>query len=361
MKKTTLYNTHLNLNAKMTPFGGYEMPVQYSGVTKEHLAVRKGVGVFDVSHMGEFMVSGPKAFGLLQYICSNNISKITIGKAQYNYFPNEKGGIVDDLIVYRLEEEKYLLVVNASNIEKDWKWVQKHNVDFGAVVEDQSEETALLAIQGPKAIEAMQQLTSAPLTELPYYSHTTATFAGCENTLIATTGYTGAGGIEIYLPSSKAPEVWDAIMKAGADFDILPAGLAARDTLRLEMGYCLYGNEINDNTSPLAAGLNWVTKLDTGTYNTDHLINQKKDGTPEKLVGFVLKNRGIPRAGYSIVNQNSEFIGAVTSGTQSPILSQGIGLGYVSSNYAKPGTQIAIQIRDKESHAEVVKLPFIKN
>lgn len=361
MKKTTLYNTHLNLNAKMTPFGGYEMPVQYSGVTKEHLAVRKGVGVFDVSHMGEFMVSGPKAFELLQYICSNDISKISIGKAQYNYFPNETGGIVDDLIVYRLEEEKYLLVVNASNIEKDWKWVQKHNVDFGAVVEDQSEETALLAIQGPKAIEAMQQLTSAPLTELPYYSHTTATFAGCENTLIATTGYTGAGGLEIYLPSSKAPEVWDAIMKAGADFDILPAGLAARDTLRLEMGYCLYGNEINDTTSPLAAGLNWVTKLDTGTYNADHLINQKKEGTPEKLVGFVLKNRGIPRAGYSIVNQNSERIGAVTSGTQSPILSQGIGLGYVSSNYAKPGTQIAIQIRDKESLAEVVKLPFIKN
>jgi aminomethyltransferase len=361
MKKTTLYNTHLNLNAKMTPFGGYEMPVQYSGVTKEHLAVRKGVGVFDVSHMGEFMVSGPKAFDLLQYICSNDISKISIGKAQYNYFPNETGGIVDDLIVYRLEEEKYLLVVNASNIEKDWKWVQKHNVDFGAVVEDQSEETALLAIQGPKAIEAMQQLTSAPLTELPYYSHTTATFAGCENTLIATTGYTGAGGLEIYLPSSKAPEVWDAIMKAGADFDILPAGLAARDTLRLEMGYCLYGNEINDTTSPLAAGLNWVTKLDTGTYNADHLINQKNEGTPEKLVGFVLKNRGIPRAGYSIVNQNSERIGAVTSGTQSPILSQGIGLGYVSSNYAKPGTQIAIQIRDKESLAEVVKLPFIKN
>ncbi|MDC0874663.1 glycine cleavage system aminomethyltransferase GcvT [Flavobacteriaceae bacterium] len=361
MKKTTLYNTHLNLNAKMTPFGGYEMPVQYSGVTKEHLAVRKGVGVFDVSHMGEFMVSGPKAFGLLQYICSNDISKISIGKAQYNYFPNETGGIVDDLIVYRLEEEKYLLVVNASNIEKDWKWVQKHNIDFGAVVEDQSEETALLAIQGPKAIEAMQQLTSAPLTELPYYSHTTATFAGCENTLIATTGYTGAGGLEIYLPSSKAPEVWDAIMKAGADFDILPAGLAARDTLRLEMGYYLYGNEINDTTSPLAAGLNWVTKLDTGTYNADHLINQKKEGTPEKLVGFVLKNRGIPRAGYSIVNQNSERIGAVTSGTQSPILSQGIGLGYVSSNYAKPGTQIAIQIRDKASLAEVVKLPFIKN
>lgn len=361
MKKTTLYNTHLNLNAKMTPFGGYEMPVQYSGVTKEHLAVRKGVGVFDVSHMGEFMVSGPKAFDLLQYICSNDISKISIGKAQYNYFPNETGGIVDDLIVYRLEEEKYLLVVNASNIEKDWKWVQKHNVDFGAVVEDQSEETALLAIQGPKAIEAMQQLTSAPLTELPFYSHTTATFAGCENTLIATTGYTGAGGLEIYLPSSKAPEVWDAIIKAGADFDILPAGLAARDTLRLEMGYCLYGNEINDTTSPLAAGLNWVTKLDTGTYNADHLINQKKEGTPEKLVGFVLKNRGIPRAGYSIVNQNSERIGAVTSGTQSPILSQGIGLGYVSSNYAKPGTQIAIQIRDKESLAEVVKLPFIKN
>ena len=361
MKKTTLYNTHLNLNAKMTPFGGYEMPVQYSGVTKEHLAVRKGVGVFDVSHMGEFMVSGRKAIDLLQYICSNDISKISIGKAQYNYFPNETGGIVDDLIVYRLEDEKYLLVVNASNIEKDWKWVQKHNVDFGAVLEDQSEETTLLAIQGPKAIEAMQQLTSAPLTELPYYSHTTATFAGCENTLIATTGYTGAGGLEIYLPSSKAPEVWGAITKAGADYDILPAGLAARDTLRLEMGYCLYGNEIDDTTSPLAAGLNWVTKLETGTYNAEHLINQKKVGTPEKLVGFVLKNRGIPRAGYSIVNLKSECIGTVTSGTQSPLLSQGIGLGYVSSNYAKPGTQIAIQIRGKESHAEVVKLPFIKN
>ena len=362
IKKTSLYKLHQDSKAKFVEFAGYQMPIQYSeGIVEEHKFTRKHSGIFDVSHMGEFMVSGPKAFGLLQYICSNDISKISIGKAQYNYFPNETGGIVDDLIVYRLEEEKYLLVVNASNIEKDWKWVQKHNVDFGAIVEDQSEETALLAIQGPKAIEAMQQLTSAPLTELPFYSHTTATFAGCENTLIATTGYTGAGGLEIYLPSSKAPEVWDAIIKAGADFDILPAGLAARDTLRLEMGYCLYGNEINDTTSPLAAGLNWVTKLDTGTYNADHLINQKKEGTPVKLVGFVLKNRGIPRAGYSIVNQNSERIGAVTSGTQSPILSQGIGLGYVSSNYAKPGTQIAIQIRDKESLAEVVKLPFIKN
>ena len=360
MKKTTLYNTHLALNAKMTPFGGYEMPVQYIGVTKEHLAVRNSVGVFDVSHMGEFLVSGAKAFDLLQYICSNDISKINIGKAQYNYFPNEKGGIVDDLIVYRLKETEYLLVVNASNIDKDWNWVEKHNSNFGALLENKSEETALLAIQGPKAIEAMQKLTSIPLAGLPYYAHTTATFAGCENTLIATTGYTGAGGIEIYFPANKAPEIWASIMKAGADYEITPAGLAARDTLRIEMGYCLYGNEINDNTSPLAAGLGWVTKLETGTFNSEILELQKKEGLSEKLVGFLLETRGIPRSGYEIVNREGKIIGTVTSGTQSPILSQGIGLGYVKLEYSKPGSEIAIRIRDKDCPAIIIKLPFIK-
>jgi len=360
MKKTTLYNTHLALNAKMTPFGGYEMPVQYIGVTKEHLAVRNSVGVFDVSHMGEFLVSGAKAFDLLQYICSNDISKINIGKAQYNYFPNEKGGIVDDLIVYRLKETEYLLVVNASNIDKDWNWVEKHNSNFGALLENKSEETALLAIQGPKAIEAMQKLTSIALAELPYYAHTTATFAGCENTLIATTGYTGAGGIEIYFPANKAPEIWASIMKAGADYEITPAGLAARDTLRIEMGYCLYGNEINDNTSPLAAGLGWVTKLETGTFNSEILALQKKEGLSEKLVGFLLETRGIPRSGYEIVNREGKIIGTVTSGTQSPILSQGIGLGYVKLEYSKPGSEIAIRIRDKDCPAIIIKLPFIK-
>ena len=360
MKKTTLYNTHLALNAKMTPFGGYEMPVQYSGVTKEHLAVRSGVGVFDVSHMGEFLVSGAQALDLLQYICSNDISKITLGKAQYNYFPNETGGIVDDLIVYRLKETEYLLVVNASNIDKDWSWIEKHNAAFGARLENKSEETALLAIQGPKAIEAMQKLTSTNLVDLPFYAHTTASFAGCKNTLIATNGYTGAGGIEIYFEANKAPEIWEAIMEAGSEFNIVPAGLAARDTLRLEMGYCLYGNEINDHTSPLAAGLGWVTKLETGTFNSEMLVLQKQQGVSERLIGFALETRGIPRSGYEIVNRLGETIGTVTSGTQSPVLSQGIGLGYVTENYAKPGTEIAIRIREKDCPAQVVKLPFIK-
>ena len=264
------------------------------------------------------------------------------------------------LIVYRLKETEYLLVVNASNIDKDWNWVEKHNSNFGALLENKSEETALLAIQGPKAIEAMQKLTSIPLAELPYYAHTTATFAGCENTLIATTGYTGAGGIEIYFPANKAPEIWASIMKAGADYEITPAGLAARDTLRIEMGYCLYGNEINDNTSPLAAGLGWVTKLETGTFNSEILALQKKEGLSEKLVGFLLETRGIPRSGYEIVNREGKIIGTVTSGTQSPILSQGIGLGYVKLEYSKPGSEIAIRIRDKDCPAIIIKLPFIK-
>ena len=284
MKKTTLYNTHLELNAKMTSFGGFEMPIQYSGVKKEHLTVRNNLGVFDVSHMGEFYVSGPNALPLLQYICSNDISKISVGKAQYNYFPNETGGIVDDLIIYRIEESSYLLVVNASNILKDWKWIQKHNTSFNAKIEDRSEITALLAIQGPKALEAMQKLTSSRLDELPYYAHTQGTFAGCENTLIATTGYTGAGGIEIYFPSEKAPLVWGAVLEAGESFGIAPIGLAARDTLRTEMGYCLYGNEINDTSSPIAAGLKWISKPEKGCINATQISSEISNGTAKKLI-----------------------------------------------------------------------------
>ena len=361
MKKTTLYNTHLALNAKMTPFGGFEMPVQYSGVTKEHLAVRERLGVFDVSHMGEFYVSGPNALGLLQYVCSNDISKLAVGKAQYNYFPNAEGGIVDDLIVYRLEEERYLLVVNASNIEKDWNWIQQQNQNFNAHIEDHSDATALLAIQGPKAMEAMQLLTNFPLESLPFYAHTTASFAGCEQVLIATTGYTGAGGIEIYFPATEAEKVWNAVLEAGAPYGIVPAGLAARDTLRTEMGYCLYGNEINDTTSPIAAGLGWVTRTETGFINSENIAQQKAEGTDQKLIGFLMDNRAIPRSGYTLVDVENNPIGTVTSGTQSPVLSQGIGLGYIDSNFAQPGTSIGVLIREKFCPAQVVKPPFIKS
>ena len=361
MKKTTLYDIHMELNAKMIAFGGYEMPIQYTSVTKEHLAVRNALGVFDVSHMGEFHISGPNACDLLQHICSNDISKILIGKAQYNYFPNEKGGIVDDLIVYRLKEFIYLLVVNASNITKDWDWINKYNNSFGAKLKNRSEETSLLAIQGPKAIEAMQQLTETDLASLSFYEHVTTRFAGCDNILIATTGYTGAGGIEIYLPAEKAPFIWKEIMTAGHGYGITPIGLAARDTLRLEMGYCLYGNEINDITSPISAGLGWISKTSTGSINATAIEEQKRTGTSQRLVGFKMDIKGrIPRAAYQIVDSNGDIIGNVTSGTQSPILSEGIGLGYVDMIFTKPDTQIGILIRGKICSAHIVKLPFIK-
>lgn len=361
MKKTTLYNTHLALNAKMTSFGGFEMPIQYTGVKKEHLTVRNNLGVFDVSHMGEFYVSGPNALKLLQHICSNDISKIKIGKAQYNYLPNETGGIVDDLIVYRLDESLYLLVVNASNISKDWEWILKHNSTFGAKLEDRSEETSLLAIQGPKALDAMQKLTSCRLDRLPYYAHISGIFAGSENTLIATTGYTGAGGIEIYFPSEKAPQVWEAVLEAGRVYGIAPIGLAARDTLRTEMGYCLYGNEINDISSPIAAGLKWISKPKTGCINATQISAEIKNGTAKKLVGFIMDSRAIPRSGHNLVDKSNKIIGHVTSGTQSPSLSKGIGLGYVDVDFSKVGTLIGVLIREKNCLAQVVKLPIIKS
>ena len=361
MKKTTLYNVHIALNAKMTIFGGFEMPIQYTGVKKEHLTVRNNLGVFDVSHMGEFYISGPNALPLLQYVCSNDISKISVGKAQYNYFPNEIGGIVDDLIVYRLEETLYLLVVNASNILKDWEWIQKQNNTFGAILEDRSAETALLAIQGPKALEAMQILTNTRLNELAKYAHTIDKFAGCENTLIATTGYTGAGGIEIYFPSQKAPLVWEAILEAGKAFNIAPIGLAARDTLRTEMGYCLYGNEINDTSSPIAAGLKWISKPEKGCINAAQISAEITNGTTRKLIGFHMESRAIPRSGHTLLDKENNIIGQVSSGTQSPTLSKGIGLGYLDANFAKPGTKISVLIREKNCPARVIKLPFIKS
>ena len=359
MKKTALYDIHLRLNAKMTSFGGYLMPVQYSSVKKEHLSVRNSLGVFDVSHMGEFFVSGKNALKLLQYICSNDISKIQVGKAQYNYFPNHEGGIIDDLIVYRLEENKFMLVVNASNIEKDWNWVKKNNKKFNSVIENHSDEIALLAIQGPKALKAMQSLTKFKLDSLPFYGHTNTLFAGCKNVTIATTGYTGAGGIEIYFNLKDSEKIWNAVMNAGKTFEILPAGLAARDTLRIEMAYCLYGNEIDENTSPISAGLGWISRPETKCVNHENIFLQKSKGTNKKLIGFIMEEKAIPRNGYQIVNKEKNVIGKVTSGTQSPSLSRGIGLGYVKNSYSNINTQFGIIIRNKICLARVTKTPFI--
>ena len=360
MKKTPFFEIHSRLGAKMSLFGGHQMPIQYRGVQEEHLAVRQNIGVFDVSHMGEFWVEGPNALDLLQYICSNDISKLIPGKAQYNYLPNEEGGVVDDLIVYQLNAKKYLLVVNASNIEKDWDHILKHNKKFNAGLEDVSKETALLAIQGPKAIMAMQSICDARIDLLSNYSHTTNTFAGVKNVMVATTGYTGAGGIEIYFDVAKAEKVWNGVMKAGADFGILPIGLAARDTLRLEMGYCLYGNEIDDNTSPISAGLRWVTKPHTGFLNASLLQKSIQEGTTEKIIGFKIDERGIPRSGYILFDSYQNPIGRVTSGTHSPSLNRGIGLGYVNTAFSKPGHKLYVQIREKLVPATVVKLPFVK-
>ena len=359
MKRTALYEKHRALGAKLVPFGGFEMPVQYAGVKQEHMTVRNHLGVFDVSHMGEFYVRGPQAASLLQHVCSNNIEAMPVGKAQYNYFPNGKGGVVDDLIVYRLEEDTYFLVVNASNIAKDWDWLQQQNTKFNAELEDCSATTSLLAIQGPKALEAMQTLTAIDLSAMPFYAHQTTTFAGVPNVLVATTGYTGAGGIEIYFDNNDADTLWEAVLEAGAAHHIVPIGLAARDTLRLEMGYCLYGNEIDDTTSPIAAGLGWVTKVPQLGIDKALLEQQKKEGTATKLVAFKLNDRGIPRTGYTIVDETGSPLGNVTSGTQSPILNQGIGLGYVARSHAKVGQQIGIRIREKNIAATVVKLPFI--
>lgn len=359
MKKTALYDKHVALGAKMVPFAGYEMPVQYTGVKEEHLKVRNGVGMFDVSHMGEFYVKGDKAVELLQKVTSNDVSKLTPGKIQYSCFPNGKGGIVDDLLVYCISEKEFLLVVNASNIEKDWNWIESHNT-MGAELVNESDAISLFAVQGPKAAEALQSLTDVALSEMPYYTFKTGKFAGIDNVLISATGYTGSGGFEVYMQNKDAEKVWDAIMEAGAKFDLKPIGLAARDTLRLEMGFCLYGNDIDDTTSPIESGLGWITKFTKDFIDKDVLLAQKENGTPRRLIGFTMIDRGIPRKDYRILDGNGNEIGVVTSGTQSPSLDQAIGMGYVKNDFKAPGTEIFIEVRNKSLKAEISKLPFYK-
>lgn len=345
----------------MVPFAGFNMPVQYEGVTAEHLTVRNGVGVFDVSHMGEFLVTGENALALIQKVTSNDASKLAIGDAQYSCFPNENGGIVDDLICYRIKENQYLLVVNASNIEKDWNWISKYNEEFGAKLRDLSDDYSLLAIQGPKAVEAMQSLSSLDLADIPFYKFKVGDFAGVEHVIISATGYTGSGGFEIYCKNDEVEQVWNKVFEAGEEFGIKPIGLAARDTLRTEMGYCLYGNDIDDTTSPIEAGLGWITKFTKEFVNHEALAKQKAEKPSRKLVAFELNERGIPRQGYDIVNVKGNKIGNVTSGTMSPSLSKGIGLGYVPLDSSKLGTEIFIQVRKKAIPATIVKLPFYKN
>lgn len=357
LKRTPLYDAHLRHGAKMVPFAGYEMPVQYAGLREEHAAVRKAAGLFDVSHMGEFHVRGKEALQLVQWISSNDASKLVDGKVQYSCMPNETGGIVDDLLVYRMAEEQYMLVVNASNMEKDWAWIQSQN-RFDASLEDASDETALLAVQGPRALTIVERLTAMNLRDMKYYTWQQGTVGGHADVLVSTTGYTGSGGCEIYLPNAIANDVWGQLLDAGAEDGLVPAGLGARDTLRLEMGFCLYGNDIDDNTSPLEAGLGWITKFAKPFVNHEALAAQKAAGVTRKLVGFELLERGIPRQGYPIADADGQAVGVVTSGTQSPSLDKAIGMGYVPTDMAVEGAELLVIIRSKQIPARVVQLPF---
>lgn len=359
MKQVPLNDVHVALGAKMVPFAGFNMPVQYEGVNIEHETVRNSVGVFDVSHMGLFKISGDKALDLIQRVTSNDASVLVPGKAQYSYLPNDKGGIVDDIITYKVSDTEYLMVVNASNIDKDFKWISSQN-SMNAAFENLSDQYSLLAIQGPKANEAMQSLTNVDLANLKFYTFEVGAFAGKENVIVSATGYTGSGGIEIYAKNEDIVHIWNEVLKAGEQFGIKPIGLAARDTLRLEMGYCLYGNEINDTTSPIAAGLGWVTKFTKDFVNSENIKADKENGVATKLIGFELIDRGIPRHDYEIVDAAGNVIGHVTSGTQSPSLNKGVGMGYVNKEFAKEGTEIFIRIRKNDVKAQVVKTPFYK-
>jgi aminomethyltransferase len=362
MKKTVFNSKHKERGARMVEFAGFEMPLEYQGVTAEHLIVRNGAGVFDVSHMGEFWVKGPNALALLQKTTTNDVSVLSPGKAQYTCFPNGRGGIVDDLIVYQFEKEKYMLVVNAANIEKDWNWINAQN-SMGAELENASDEISQLAVQGPYATRVLQKLTRIRLDAIDSYTFVTGTIAGVSDVIISATGYTGSGGFELYLHNAEALPVWDAIFEAGKEQDIQPVGLAARDTLRLEMGYCLYGNDIDDTTSPIEAGLGWITKFREGKDFIDRslLFQQKNAGVTRKLVGFEMIDRGIPRHLYRITDEKGTGIGEVTSGTMSPSLKKGIGMGYVQTAYAQPGSVFYIPVREKLLKAQVVKMPFYKN
>lgn len=357
-KHIPLNDLHVKLGGKMVPFAGYNMPVRYSSDIEEHMTVRNGAGVFDVSHMGEFTIKGPQALDLIQRVTSNDASKLANGQAQYSCLPNENGGIVDDLIVYKIKDDDYLLVVNASNIEKDWNWISQFNTK-GAEMKNISDDTCLFAVQGPKATAILQKLTKTDLKSIPYYHFVLGEFSGVPNVILSNTGYTGAGGFEIYVSQSSALKIWDDIFKAGSDAGIKPIGLGARDTLRLEMGFCLYGNDIDDTTSPLEAGLGWITKFSKDFTNSANLKKQKEQGVKKKLVGFKMIDRGIPRHDYAIKDSQGNVIGKVTSGTISPVLNTGIGMGYVTSGHASPGSEIFIDVRGKNLKASVQKPPFI--
>lgn len=360
MKNIALTEKHIELGAKMSEFAGYNMPIVYSSINEEHHTVRESVGVFDVSHMGEFILKGPKALDLIQLVTSNDASKLSPEKAQYSCLPNETGGIVDDLLIYRLDEETYMLVVNASNIQKDWEWIQKHNT-FGVEMHNTSDKTTLLAVQGPKAADTLQKLTDVDLDEVSFYNFKKGTFAGKENVLISATGYTGSGGFELYFENGHATEIWDKIFDAGAEFNIKPIGLAARDTLRLEMGFCLYGNDIDDTTSPIEAGLGWITKFTKDFVGKELAEKKKTQGVEKKLVGFEMIDRGIPRKDYLIKDASGKEIGRVTSGTQSPSLGKAIGMGYVTKEMSANDTEIYVEVRNKLLKAFVTKPPFYKN
>ncbi len=363
MKNTAFTKMHEAMGAKMVPFAGYYMPVQYEGLNIEHEHVRTKLGVFDVSHMGEVYVKGPKAFNFVQYITSNDVAALYDGKVQYSCFPNGKGGIVDDLLVYRISEDVYLLVINAANVDKDWAWIKKQNEKFGADISNVSDNVSQLAIQGPLALKAMQKLTDTVVVDMEYYTHKTITFAGIPNVLFSTTGYTGSGGCEIYFPNEVAETIWKAVFEAGKEFDIKPIGLGARDTLRLEMGFCLYGNDIDDTTSPIEAGLGWITKFtDSKDFiDKEYMLAQKQNGISRKLVGFEMIDKGIPRHEYEITDANGNSIGVVTSGTQGPSIKKAVGMGYVKPEFSKSGTEIYIKIREKLIKAVVAKIPFYKD
>ncbi len=361
MKTTALNKVHKELGAKMLPFAGFEMPIQYEGVNAEHETVRNNVGVFDVSHMGNFFVEGPEALDFLQYITSNDVAKLRPGKVQYSCFPNETGGIVDDLLVYQLGDNKYMLVVNGANLEKDWNWINKYASNYDVQLKNLSDQYSILAVQGPNSPELLQRIAgdSADLKNLKFYTWTTADLAGHKDILVSATGYTGEKGYEIYVDNKYVQDIWEELFKQGEDLGIKPIGLGARDTLRLEKGYCLYGNDIDDTTSPIEAGLGWITKFTKDFVNAENLKKQKEEGVKRKLVGFKLKDKGIARHGYDIVNEKGDKIGVVTSGTMSPTLKEAIGMGYVPKEYSKPGNEIFIQIRKKQIPAEIVKLPFV--
>jgi aminomethyltransferase len=360
MKNTAFKHIHEGLGAKMVPFAGFYMPVQYEGLIAEHLNVRENVGVFDVSHMGEFFVSGPNAFDLVQFITSNDVSKLEDGGIQYSCMPNNDGGIVDDLLVYRINDQKYMLVVNGANLDKDWAWVSGKNEKFGADIINLSDEYSLLAVQGPKATDALQSLTDIDMHSMKYYTFEIGTFAGVDDIIVSCTGYTGSGGFEIYFKNEHADLMWEKIFEAGKDFGIKPIGLGARDTLRLEMGFCLYGNDINDETSPLEAGLGWITKFNNEFNNSEYLKKQKEEGVTKKLVAFEVEGKRVARHDYDIVDADGNKIGVVTSGTMGPSVQKSIGMGYVPKEIAKSGNEIFIQVRKNMIPAKIVKLPFYK-